>query len=133
MLSFGLKAVTLGVGAAVLAASASPAEARRYYRDRDNTGVAIAAGVVGLAIGAALASSSRDRYYRDRYYDGYYYDRPYYRDYPRYQYRYYDRRYSYDYDRYYYDRPYRHYRQRCVTRRVYDPYLDRRVRVRYCR
>lgn len=133
MKSFTLKAAALAVAGATLAASASPAEARRHwngdrYYHRDRTGTAIAAGVVGLAIGAALASSSRDRYY-----DGYYYDR-----YPRYRDRYYynyDRPYYYDYDRYYYDRPYRYrgYYPRCKTRKVYDPYIGRRVRVRYCR
>ncbi len=98
------KKATLG---ATLAASAlvtaAPAEAQRYrgYRDHRNNdaAVAIGAGVVGLAIGAAIASDRRDRYYDD----GYYYDRPrvvyrerYYRPYrgyyeaPRYRYR--DRR-----------------------------------------
>ena len=45
---------------------------RVYYRDhyyRDDSGAVIAAGVIGLAIGAAIASSrDRDRYY-DRYDD----------------------------------------------------------------
>src|ERR1700741_1362180 len=99
---FGWKAVSLAVGAATLAASAAPAEARRYYRGDDDTGVAIAAGVVGLAIGAALASSSGDRYYRGGYYD---------RDY-----RYRDR---YD-DDYYYDRGYPGYRYRNYDRRRYN-------------
>lgn len=119
----------LTLGATALTAAA-PADAQRYrYRDRDNTGTAVVAGIAGIAIGAALASSSRDRYYDRydrRYYDydrNYYdYDRPYYRDrgyYPR--------------DGYYY----RHYEQRgwrgCSVRRVYDPYIGRRVKVRYCR
>lgn len=119
----------LTLGATALTAAA-PAEAQRYrHRDRDNTGTAIVAGIAGIAIGAAIAGSSRDRYY-DRYdrryydYDRHYYDydRPYYRDrgyYPR--------------DGYYY----RHYERRgwrgCSIRRVYDPYLGRRVKVRYCR
>lgn len=110
---------TLGValGAAALTAAA-PAEAQRYrhHRDRDHSG-AIVAGVAGLAIGAALASGSRrDRgyYYDDRYYDRGYYNRGYYND-------------------GYYARPYhRGYRSNCYTRRVYDPYIGRRVRVRYC-
>lgn len=45
---------------------------RVYYHDhyyRDDSGAVIAAGVIGLAIGAAIASSrDRDRYY-DRYDD----------------------------------------------------------------
>jgi len=65
--------------AATALASATPAMARDYYRHNDNTAaVAIGAGVVGLALGAIIASSSndRDRYRdRDRYYDsGYAYD-----------------------------------------------------------
>ncbi len=117
-----VKKMVLGatLGASVLTAAA-PAEAQRYYRhrDRDNTGTAIVAGIAGLAIGAALASSSSNRRYdRGYYYDGY---DPYYRN-------------GY-YPRSYYRDDYRRYRgyERCTTRRVYDPYLDRRVRVRYCR
>lgn len=44
---------------------------RGYYRyyDRDDTGAILAAGIIGLAIGAAIASDrDRDGYYRD-YYD----------------------------------------------------------------
>jgi hypothetical protein len=106
----------LALGAAALT-TAAPAEAQRWnrYRHYDRTGPAIAAGIIGLGIGAAIASSNRDRYY-DR---GYYYDRPYF----------YDRGY-YARDGWY-DRPYRAY-NRCVVRRVYDPYIGRRVRVRYC-
>lgn len=123
-----LKKTLLGatLGATVLTVAA-PAEAqyRRYHRDRDHTGAAVVAGVAGLAIGAALASGRRDRYY-DRggygYYNrGYgYYDRGYY---PR---RAYNRGY---YNRGYYDRGYGY---RCRTRWTYDPYVGRRVRVRYC-
>ncbi len=113
---------TLGValGAAVLTA-AVPADAQRYrhHRHRDHTGTAVVAGLAGLAVGAALTSSSRyDRGYN--YNRGY--DRGYYND------GYYDRGY---YDR----RAYRGYDRgyvRCHTRRVYDPYIGRRVRVRYC-
>lgn len=84
--------------------SVTPAEARsRYYRGHSDTDTAIIAGIAGLAIGAAIASSSRDRYYyRDgyRYRGGYYYDRGYY--YPRYSY------YSYrNAPRYYYRDRYR--------------------------
>jgi hypothetical protein len=35
---------------------------RRYYR-RHNDGAAIAAGIIGLGIGAAIANSARPRYY----------------------------------------------------------------------
>jgi hypothetical protein len=78
-----------GILATTLAASAltasAPAMARDYYhRDHDNTaGVAIGAGIIGLAIGAIAASSSHRDRYDDRYYadnggyynNGYYYDR----------------------------------------------------------
>jgi hypothetical protein len=73
------------LGAATLTA-ASPAMADGYRRGGDTTGAAIAGGVIGLALGAAIASGSRDRDY-----DGYYarpaprYRATYvYRDYPRY-------------------------------------------------
>ncbi|MGJ3626592.1 hypothetical protein AB5I41_06490 [Sphingomonas sp. MMS24-JH45] len=107
--------------ATVLAASTlttiAPAEAQRYWR-RDRGGDAatgaIIGGVIGLGLGAAIASSNRDRYY-DR---GYYDDRGYYAAPPRRYYqqryyapppRYYDRGYTprrYD-DRAYYDNYYR--------------------------
>lgn len=93
------------LGAAIAAAAAlvaTPAEARRYDRGSDDAAIAIGAGVVGLAIGAAIASNNDRRYYRDRYYyyddgpryRGYYYNRPNYRNYYRYDrrdYRYRDR------------------------------------------
>lgn len=70
--------------------AATTAQARDRYRDRgDDAALAIGAGIIGLAIGAAIASSNDDRYDRGRYYrsypDGYYYD-----GYPR----------AYRYDRY---------------------------------
>ena len=114
----------LTLGATALTAAA-PAEAQRYrHRDRDNTGTAIAAGIAGVVIGAAIAGSSRDRYDDRRYrdyrgydrYDGYYRQRGYY---PRQSY------YYRDYER-------RNWRG-CTIRRVYDPYLGHRVKVRYCR
>lgn len=119
-------AAALVVGGAMLATS-MPADAQRYrdryYRDRDRTGTAVVAGVAGLAIGAALASRN-SRYYDRGYYNDYYYDGP--------RYRGYDRRY-YDGPRYRgYHRGYYGGRYRCETRRVWDPYLGRRVRVRYC-
>jgi hypothetical protein len=117
----------LTLGATALTAAA-PAEAQRYrYRDRDNTGTAIVAGIAGIAIGAAIAGSSRDRYH-DRGYRGY--DRRYYN----YNYdNYYRQRGYYPRDSYYY----RDYERRgwrgCEVRRVYDPYLRQHVRIRYCR
>jgi hypothetical protein len=84
-LTAALAAMTLG---GAICATAAPAEARdhgwrggyggyggRYYR-HDNTGAAIAAGVVGLALGAAIADS-HPHYYRGGYYappPPYYYD-----------------------------------------------------------
>lgn len=109
-----------GLGVALAATSltvAAPAEAQRYYRhyDRGNdAGTAIVAGIAGLAIGAAIASSANDRYYDDRYY----YDRG-----PRYNYA----------PRYDYYRPRYNYRQYCRTQRVWDHWERRYVRVRHCR
>lgn len=82
-----------------LALIAAPAQARDgYYRGNrggDDTAIAIGAGVVGLALGAALASGNRDRD-RDYYYDEGYNDPRgfYYPAYPRYY------SYNYDYPRY---------------------------------
>ena len=92
-----LTKATLGTALAASAlVSASPAMARDYYgyRHNDNTAaVAVGAGVIGLALGAIIASSSNhnrdDRYYERRgyaygngyntdgwyYRDGYYWDR----------------------------------------------------------
>ena len=116
-----VKKATLGLvmGATVLTAVAPAADAQRYrYRHRDHTGAAVAAGIAGLAIGAAIASSDR-RYYDRRY--GY--DRRSYRDHG-----------YYPYDGYYYRDYQRRYRSwdSCYTRRMWDPYLHRRVVVRYC-
>lgn len=71
--------------AATALATSSPAMARDYHRGNDNTAaVAIGAGVIGLAIGAIVASSGNDRnrydnryHVRDGWYynDGYYYNR----------------------------------------------------------
>jgi len=99
------KAVLAGALGASALTVASPAMADdwRYRRHGggDEAGAAVAGGIIGLALGAAIASGSRDRYYDDgyyyrhrprtrvyvyesypRYYGGY--DRPYYRHYPRY-------------------------------------------------
>jgi hypothetical protein len=108
-----LKKGVLGLAAvATLAMTATPADAQyRRYRHHDNdAGWAIGAGIIGLGIGAAIASGNRG------YYGGGYYDRGY---------------YGRGYDSGYYAPRYR-YRHRCTTVREYDPYWGRWVRVRYC-
>ena len=81
-----IKKATLATAlAASTLAAATPASARDYYRHRgdDTAAVAIGAGIIGLALGAIVASSSRDRHHRDydyrrngwEYRDGYYWDR----------------------------------------------------------
>lgn len=113
LISTALAAVTL---AGAVAATAAPAQARDWdhgrggyyhggdyrggYYGRDNTGTAVAAGVVGLALGAALASSGD--------HGGYYYARP----------------ASYGY---YYGPPRYAYRTCESTERVWDPYIGRHV------
>jgi hypothetical protein len=57
------------------AAIAGPASARGWHHD--DAGVAIAGGLAGLALGAAIASSSHPHYYGG-YYDAGYYGAPYY-------------------------------------------------------
>ena len=111
------------LGAALIAATtlaAAPADARDYYRygrHHDRTGTAIDAGVVGQAIGAALASNSRgsyydDGYYYDRRYRGGYYPQSYYYAYPRYRTYYYDG-YDRSYrDAYRYERKHRRWHRR---------------------
>jgi hypothetical protein len=101
--------LAVGLGAAALA-TAAPAQARDYYygRHHDNTAaVAVGAGIIGLAVGALIASSNNhDRYDR---YDNRYdrrYDRRYYRGYG-YNNDYYRRGYRNDYG---YDRGYYGYR-----------------------
>lgn len=98
-LRLGALVAALALGTTTLA---SPAEARDRRRDRgDDAALAIGAGIIGLAVGAAIASNN-DRYYDGGYYGPrrgyavYGYPRGYYRSYPR---------------GYYYDRaPRRHYR-----------------------
>ncbi len=75
-----MKKATLGLvlGATALGAAA-PADAQRWrggYRDHRGGGGRVATGallggILGLGVGAAIASSNRDRYYdrRDYYYD----------------------------------------------------------------
>ena len=126
--------LALAIGAVSMAV---PADARSWHRHHggDDTALAIGAGIVGLGIGVALASDhgrgrrysyGYDPYYGSSYgydpYYGSYYGRPFYGAY--YGYR--------SYRPGYYRSRYRHWRG-CYTRRVYDPYIGRRVKVRYCR
>ena len=118
------KTVLGGALAASTLVAVAPAEAQ-YYRGRRDRGGDVAAGailggIVGLGVGAAIASSNR----RDRYYDRGYYNGPGPRGY------YYDNYNNYYQQPYYQDRY--TYRQRCWTERRYDPYIGRRVRVRIC-
>ena len=104
MIAAGLAALTVAGGL-----SAGPAAAQ-YHRDyrhhggynyyrHDNSGAAVAAGIAGLAIGAALANGGHGEYA-----DGYYYGPP-----------------SYAYDYYYGPRYYGP--RRCETREMWDPYV----------
>jgi len=114
--------LSIATAASVLAMS-SPAEARRYYGrgyghygHSGNTGAALAGGIIGLALGAAIANDGRG--YRG---GGYGYRGDYYRN---------------DYRRgYAYNRPYRGYRgdyQWCRTERFYDDYTGETTTVRRC-
>lgn len=149
-LTVSLAAVT---AVSAVAFSTSAAADHRRNHDNDNTGVAIVAGVVGLAIGAALASSSnRSRYdYGGRYgyggyggYNGGYGYSPYGSGYgynysSPYSYGYGASPYGYGYGAspygYGYDAP-RYYKQRrydrCRTVSRWDPYIRRHVRYRTC-
>lgn len=120
--TFKTLARRVGIGVALTASmlmASAPAQARDRYRDGgDTAAIAIGAGVIGLALGAALADRD-DRYYYDRgHYDrrryvtvrgrpGYYY---YYDGYPNRYYR--DRYYSRYYQPYYRDRWSRGHRDR---------------------
>jgi hypothetical protein len=97
------KLITAGMAALTLAGTglaAAPASARDWggYRHHgDDAGYAIAGGIVGLALGAVLASHP-DHYDRDHYrygYDGYGYNGAY--------------AYSRPYDGYGYSQPYGYY------------------------
>ncbi|GGB25770.1 hypothetical protein GCM10011380_14180 [Sphingomonas metalli] len=120
-----IKKAGLGaVMAATALTAAAPADAQRwggYYHRRggDATASALLGGIVGLGVGAAIASSNRDRYYDRGYYDRGYYDRRSYYDVPPPPvYR----------ERYYYD----DYRPRCWTEYRRDGYYGGRVPVRVC-
>jgi hypothetical protein len=137
-MSFTKMTTGLVAGATMLVAAA-PAEAQyrgyRHNRGGDRTALAIGAGALGLAVGAALASSNRG--YRDRgYYGrGYYGNRGYYGG-SRYD-GYYGRPYAYGYGSY--GRPYGYgggyyaaQRRSCWTDRVWDDYRGRWRKVRVC-
>lgn len=134
---FGLGTV-LAAGALVVAV---PAQAHDRGRG-DDAAIAIGAGIIGLAIGAAIADSDDDRYYDDRYYHSrryvtvrghpgyyYYYDgypNRYYRDryYDRYYGRYWRERRDWDRDRWRDRRD--HWRDRRDYRRDHRRWHDRR-------
>ena len=129
---FRKAALGLALAASVTMAAA-PAEARdRYGRHRgggDDAAIAIAAGIAGLAIGAAI-SDNGGRYYNDRSYrDSSYY--------PRYRENYYYNSYP-QYNGYYYnnyDRGYRNYdryeRKHDRYERKHDRWHDRHERRGY--
>lgn len=116
-IAVAMAALTIG---GTVAATAAPAEARPYRGDyygrrhnNNDAGVAIAAGVVGLALGAAIAGNSNG--------SGYYNNRSYYgRSYaPGYAY---GPGYGYGYAPRY---------RMCTSReRVWDPYIGRSVVIR---
>lgn len=129
----GWKKAGLGLTlAATVLATAAPADAQRWrgrgygggwhYRDRggDVAAGALLGGILGLGVGAAIASNNRNRYYDRGYYDRGYYDRGYYAD------------RGYAYDRYYAPPPRAYYQPRCWNDWRWDPYWGRNVRVRIC-
>ena len=124
-----VKKAGLGIALAATAlTTAVPADAQRWggyrghHRGGDTAGAAILGGIVGLGVGAAIASSNRPRYDRGYYGGGYgyngggYYDRNYYPQRGYYQ------------QRSYYD----DYRPRCWIERRYDPYNGYPINVRVC-
>lgn len=130
-----LIATLAAVTAAGAIASTAQAEPYRYYGGRhhnnnsDAAAAAIVGGVLGLALGAAIAGSNNDRRYDNRYYDNGYYGGGYYNN-GYYNNGYYGRGgYA---DSYGYARPYSYgYGARtCTSRdRVYDPYIGRSVMI----
>ncbi len=117
-LAAAMAAITFG---GAVAATAAPAEARPYRGDygrrhhNNDAGVAIAAGVVGLALGAAIAGNNNSRSYYDRGYG-----------------RGYGRAYApaYAYGPGYGYGPPPRYRVCQSRERVYDPYIGRSVVIR---
>lgn len=126
-----IKKITTGlVAGATLVAVASPAEAQwRNRRGGDRTALAIGAGAVGLAVGAAIASNNRG-WRGDRWNRGYYGGNRGYYGVPR--------GYAYGYGRGgpgwgAYDGWYGAPRARCWRERVWDDWRGRWRRVRVCR
>ena len=110
-----LKKAGLGAALAATALTAAvPAEAQRWHGGRGGwhgrggnaAGAAVLGGILGLGVGAAIASNNRG-YYGGGYYDGYRGPRG-----------------------YYYDGYYRG--PRCRTTFRWDPYYGERVPVRVC-
>jgi hypothetical protein len=118
-----LATAALTLAGAIAVSGPAAAQYRRDYRDRDRDrhGDAVAAGVLGFALGAAVGGSNNNRYGSRGYYD-----RGYYGQGPRrgYGYGYPSRGYAYGYG----------YRQprRCVVERRWDPYYGRSVRYERC-
>ncbi len=105
----------LTASTAIVAANPASAEPHgRYRHDHDGSGAAIAAGIVGLALGAAIAGDHRGYAYRDGYGPRgvYYYNGP-----P---------------PGYYAGPSYYTYYERCRTEWRWDPLWDRYARVRAC-
>ena len=125
ILTAAVAALTVAGGVAAVAGPAQ-ADPYRYYNGHKNNdaGVAIAAGVVGLAIGAALASSNSNKRASSYYDNGYYqqgYQQPYYGGQSYYSGQ---RPYAYDQGRYAYGS------RVCTSRdRVYDRYSGRPITV----
>jgi hypothetical protein len=115
------KKAGLGVALAATALSAAaPADAQRWGRGGyggNAAGAAVLGGILGLGVGAAIASSNnRNRYYDRGYYNGGYYAQP---------------------PVAYYSPPVRtyyreDYRPRCWNEWRVDPYYGDRVSVQVC-
>lgn len=110
------KAVLGATLAATALTAAAPADAQRYRRYNrgggDVAAGAVLGGIVGLGIGAAIASSNRNRYYDRGYYDRGYYPRGYA----------YNR--GYGYDPYVYDRRFDRRQARQARRAYRQGYRD---------
>ena len=133
ILTAAVAALTIAGSVAAVAGPAQAEPYRYYNRHKSNNndaGIAIAAGIVGLAIGAAVASSNNNNrnssydtgYYQQGYNSGYGYDNSYYNN--GYQQPYYgggyNTTYSYGQDRYAYAP------RVCTSReRIYDRYSGR--------
>jgi hypothetical protein len=72
ILTGAVAALTIG-GALAASVPASAQDRDGRYRHHDNSGAAVAAGIAGLAVGAALAGDHPAYYYAPR---PYYYDAP---------------------------------------------------------